>query len=51
VVLEVSIGARWGPAVEFVAHPGPGLPVSLIETDFDPVLIAVERGQGVQQFG
>ena len=51
VVSKVSIGARYRPAVGFVAHPGPWQPVPPIETDFDPPHMAVERQQGVQQFG
>ena len=51
VVFEISIEARWGPAGGYVARPGPGQPVSLIETDLDSALMAIERHQGTEQFG
>ena len=46
VVLEVSIEARWGPAVPRFPPPTLGRRVSPIETDFDLALLAVNRGQG-----
>jgi len=50
VVLEVSIGARWGPTVASVALPGPGLSLSAIEADLDTRLMGVHEGQLRQQF-
>ena len=50
VVLEVSIGARWGPTVASVALPGPGLPLPAIEADLDTRLMGVHEGQLRQQF-
>ena len=49
VVLEVSIGVRWGPAVGLVAHPGAGLPLPSIEADLDIFLMGVHEGQLRQQ--
>jgi hypothetical protein len=51
VVEEVRIGAQGGPAGGRIARSGPGQPLPLIERDFDPVFMAVEREQGMQQFG
>ena len=50
VVLEVSIGVRWGPAVGSVAHPGQGLPLPSIEADFDVRLMGIDGGQSRPQF-
>ena len=49
VVLEVSIGVRWGPAVGLVAHPGAGLPLPSIEADLDIRLMGVRKGQSRPQ--
>jgi hypothetical protein len=50
-VLEVRIGPRWGTAVPLFPPPALELPVSPIDTDFDLALMAVDRVQGLQQFG
>ena len=41
--------ARWGPAVGFASHPSPGVPVPPIEENLQPLLIAVEGGQSLEQ--
>lgn len=43
------MGARWGPAVGSASHRGLGVPVPPVEEDLDPLLIAVEGGQSLEQ--
>ena len=49
VLLEVSISARWGPAVGSIPHPGSELPVPPIAEDLDPLVLRVEGGQPREQ--
>jgi hypothetical protein len=43
------MGARWGPAIGSAPHPSPGVRVPPIEENLQPLLIAVEGGQSLEQ--
>jgi hypothetical protein len=52
VVLEVSIAAEGGTAIPLLPRPAPELAASLIETDFNLALRAIDnRPQRLHQFG
>jgi hypothetical protein len=49
MLMEVGMGARWGPAIGSAPHPSPGVPVPPIEENLQPLLIAVEGGQSLEK--